>query len=362
MFSALNWSSRQAPLIRDQRAEYERISAENNTLAAQLARTLEERDSEAARAEGCRLDVDSLKSENGLLLQQTRDLGRQVRALLREIAVRDDPAIANRSAGEPEEIDAEAQDLDTIISLNFVTFRTISQLQQQNQHLLRATRELGQKLDRAEADARQKISEEENLAVTEAHELVVGLKEELERLRAQLGSMSRERDMLRRLSNGRAASFSQDRLGGDDARALSELKADFDAYRNETMTDAQKLKDDLLQARRDASTAEVAAAKSNAQIEFLNGSCITEVLMQILADFMGCLLERYRLLSDTNQLQARELAETTKRMARLQENIGKQDLAVHYVRLYGPISVFGTRQFLTDRMSRSRTRSFSFVA
>jgi nucleoprotein TPR len=267
----------QAPLLRDQRAEYERISAENNALAAQLARTLEERDSEAAKAEGYRLDAVSLKSENDLLAQQTRDLGRQVRSLLREIASRDDPAIADRSAGQPDEDDevptGGEETLDSIISSNFVTFRTLSQLQEQNQHLLRATRELGQKLDRAESDVRQKVGAEENLAVTEAHELILQLKNELERTRAQLESMSRERDMLRRLAGGRGgSSVGQDRPGSNDARALSELKADFDAYRNETSADSQKLKDDLLQARRDANAAEVAAAKSNAQTEYLNGN------------------------------------------------------------------------------------------
>lgn len=154
----------------------------------------------------------------------------------------------------------------------------------QNQKLLRITRQMGAQLEQGEQDARARREGEENAAVAEAHELILRLKDEVEAQRARTEAFEKERDMFRRMlsvrgsgSGADASAFSAAAAAttagdGDAGRLLVEVQANFDAYRAEMAVDTQRLRDDLVQAQKDAAQARTELAKSKAQSEFLAGA------------------------------------------------------------------------------------------
>ncbi|KAM0751487.1 hypothetical protein T439DRAFT_300397 [Meredithblackwellia eburnea MCA 4105] len=312
-----------APVLKEQREEYERLSLEATSLATQLAEALSDRDAADRRSAALQLDIDRLKSEAAITSSQLADLGRQLRTLLRSVA-------PPSTIGNPDDFDeSEAEilaraevsnDTDSVVSAHLVTFKSINDLQVQNQKLLRITRELGSQMEKAEDVARTRRREEENTAVVEAHELVLRLKEEVESQRVTLEAQGRERDMLRKMlairteagmgANGvsHAANGTSGEGSGDSAR-LGEVEATFEAYRTEIAVDTQRLRDDLAAAQKDAGAVRTDLAKSRAQAEYTT--------------------ERLRLLTESYDLQKRELVQMSTRSQQLQQNSAKQDMATH---------------------------------
>ncbi|BGP27784.1 nucleoprotein TPR [Rhodotorula toruloides] len=317
-----------APLLHEQRLEYERLSAEATDLASQLAQALTDRDISERRAESLRLDVDRLSTDNTILTQQLSDLGRQLRSLSRVIAAQENPSIQG-DVNEFDEDEAailrraeEIGDTDSVVSAHLVTFRTVNELQVQNQKLLKITRQMGHQLEQGEQEAAARRQGEENKAVEEAHELILRLKEEIEAQRVRTEAYEKERDMFRRMlaqrgGAGGAAGVATTTNGAGDgftsdveaSRMLAEVQANFDAYKAEIAIDTQKLRDDLTQAQKDAGTARTELAKSKAQAEHL--------------------AERFRLLTESYDLQKTEVSQMSKRNLELQQMLAKRDMATH---------------------------------
>ncbi|SCV74494.1 BQ2448_8135 [Microbotryum intermedium] len=315
-----------APLMKEQRIEYERISEEATQLAAQLALVSNERDQSDRRATSTRLDLERLERENSMLQAQLRDLGRQVRSLARQNALVTG-VVSSGSADDDDEEEIEIVkraevDLstDAIVSAHLVTFKSINELQVQNQKLLRITREMGSQMERLDDDALGRRKWEENKAIAEAHELVLGLKEEIENQQRQIEGFARERDMFRRMlanqtnghggaeggaTHGAAGAGS----GGDSGRLLADVQANFDAYKNEIAIDSQRLRDDLKDAQQAAQTTRTELAKSRAQAEYT--------------------AERLRLLTENYGTQTNELAQASKRALDLQSTLARQETVAH---------------------------------
>ena len=281
----------QAPLLQEQRQEYERLSFEATQLASQLAQALTDRDTSERRSESFRLDVERLSTDNVILNQQLSDLGRQIRTLSRTLAKSENSSIEgelNDPSFDEEEAAIlrraeESGDTDSVVSAHLVTFRSINELQVQNQKLLKITRQMGQQLEKGEEDAAARRRGEENKAVEEAHELILRLKEEVESQRTRTEAYEKERDMFRRMLAQRGgAALGQNgtseggaAISGSDieaSRLLTEVQANFDAYKNEISVDTQRLREDLAQAQKDASAARTELAKSKAQSEFMAGA------------------------------------------------------------------------------------------
>ncbi|PRQ70676.1 hypothetical protein AAT19DRAFT_10833 [Rhodotorula toruloides] len=317
-----------APLLHEQRVEYERLSAEATDLASQLAQALTDRDTSERRAESLRLDVNRLSTDNTILTQQLSDLGRQVRTLSRVLATQENSSIQG-DANEFDEDEAailrraeEIGDTDSVVSAHLVTFRTVNELQVQNQKLLKITRQMGHQLEQGEQEAVSRRQSEENKAVEEAHELILRLKKEIEAQRARTEAYEKERDMFRRMlaqrggAGGAAGAATATNGAGDGftgdieaSRMLAEVQANFDAYKAEIAIDTQKLREDLTQAQKDAATARTELAKSKAQAEHL--------------------AERFRLLTESYDLQKTEVSQMSKRNLELQQMLAKRDMATH---------------------------------
>jgi nucleoprotein TPR len=216
--------------------------------------------------------------------------------LSRALAKIENPSIegdVNDSAFDEEEAAIlcraeDSGDTDSVVSAHLVTFRTVNELQVQNQKLLKITRQMGQQLEKGEEDAAARRRGEENKAVEEAHELILRLKEEVESQRTRTEAYEKERDMFRRMLAQRGGSGGIGSNGGgggaveggstiagsdiEASRLLSEVQSNFDAYKNEISIDTQRLREDLSQAQKDASAARTELAKSKAQSEFMSGT------------------------------------------------------------------------------------------
>lgn len=301
-----------APILSQQRAEYERLQSEASQLASQLSQALAERDAQANAAQENAQKLSKSTSENDLLQKQLGDLGRQVQSLLREITRRNDPTIPPDD--ELENVAAvPAEDISSLITHNLVAFKSITGIQEQNQKLLRIVRELGAKMESEERDYREAMEREQGEAVREAHEAMQELAAQLERQKKSSESViqayMKERDTLRSMvaraekAGGSAEHVVANGIGNgpaiqsDIAKELAEVQGQFDAYRMEMGVDAGRLREDLVVAQREVSQLGAALAKANAKIEYLS--------------------DRHQMHQEQFQLHGRELDDLTKRNQQL---------------------------------------------
>ncbi|KAL0058021.1 Protein mlp1 [Marasmius tenuissimus] len=303
-----------APILAQQRVEYERLQAEASQLATQLSQALSERDAQSHLAQENAQKVIKSAKENQLLHQQLEDLGRQLRTLLKEIARRDDPNMP-----PDEELEAmvpPAEDVESVITNHLVLYRSIDNLQEQNQKLLKIVRELGQKMENEEQDYRETIDKEQAEAVKEAHEVMEHMAAqhelELKSKDATIKAYLRENDMLkienRRLKAGNPEPVTASDIAGDSelAQELAETQSRFNAYRTEMGVDVGRYREDAASAQREAAALQAALAKANAKIDYLS--------------------DRHRMSQDEFTLHRQEFDELNKRNAHLFDQWTRADI------------------------------------
>ncbi|XP_067893509.1 translocated promoter region b, nuclear basket protein isoform X2 [Heterodontus francisci] len=182
-----------APLLKRQREEYERVQKAVANLSAKLEDAMKEIRRLQKGTDEANKHSSLLSRENQRLKMQVSDLSQQNRVLLMEL----EDARGNHILREDEVSSADISSSSEVITQHLVTYRNIEELQQQNQQLLVAIRELAEK---QEEEEREKTS-------TRVSELELNLAEalnELERLREArnhqmklVESIVRQRDMYR---------------------------------------------------------------------------------------------------------------------------------------------------------------------
>ncbi|KAK0441608.1 hypothetical protein EV421DRAFT_2082889 [Armillaria borealis] len=306
-----------APILSQQRIEYERLQTEAAQLASQLAQALSDRDSQVILAQENAQKLGKSQRENTLLEKQRDDLGRQVQNLLREIGRRDDPTLP---AEEENSLAQQESDVDVLITNNLVLFRSINGLQEQNQKLLAITRELAKKLEDEEKEYRTQMEQEQNEAVQEAHAIIKHLEDKLENEKRssekRLQTYVKERDTLAALlarsekgtgTNGRVnGNASTVTPPSDVARELAEIQNQFEVYRTEMGIDSVKLREDLLLAQKEVGKLHAELAKEKARSEYYN--------------------ERNQINQDQYSLHARELDDLGKRNQQLFDQWTRVDI------------------------------------
>lgn len=310
--SVLAQIEERAPVLSQQRAEYERLQSEASELAVQLSNAISEREAQTHLAQENGQKLGKSVRENELLQKQLEDLGRQVQSLLREIARRDDPTLVNA-----EEVDVQpmvAEDTDTLISNNLVLFKSISSLQEQNQKLLRIVRELSSKMENEEREYKDSMEREQSEAIREAHEAMQELAAQLDRQKKNsdnvIQAYVKERDalkaMLARAEKAVGGPLSTDAAGsttrvegqsGSLVKELVEVQSQFEAYKTEMGIDSVRLRDDLVASQREVAQLSAALAKANAKIEFLT--------------------DRHRMHQEQFSLHAKDIDDLTKRNQKL---------------------------------------------
>ena len=279
--------SHKAPILAQQRAEYERLQSEAAQLASQLADALAERDSSVSTTTDVSQRLAKTNRENELLQKQLNDLGRQVQALLKEVARRQDPTLPSDEELEADENSVPAENIDEVITNHLVLFRSIPALQAQNQKLLGIVREMGAKMEAEEREYREALEKEQGEAVREAHEAITALQEQLEVQRrthdVKIQAFSKERDSLKVLlaraerGSGSARKDSHNQANGaakesDIAKELVEIQQHFDVYRAETGVDSVRLREDAVAAQREVAQLTSQLAKANAKLEIAGGT------------------------------------------------------------------------------------------
>lgn len=149
-------------------------------------------------------------------------------------------------------------------------------------------RDLGTKLESEEQEYKAVMEREQVEAVKEAHEAIQELASTLEREKAHhtkvIQAYMKEREALKAMVarsgmvvppadvapqaiENRTSFDSQDGL----TKELAEIQCQFEAYKTEMGLDTLKLREDLVQAQREATTATAALAKAEAKSQYMNG-------------------------------------------------------------------------------------------
>ena len=183
-----------------------------------------------------------------------------------------------------EQIVAPADNVQAVITNNLVLFRSVPELQHQNQQLLKIVRDLGDKLEAEEKEYRDTLDQEQAEAIQEAHDAIKLLQEQLENQKktADISIQARQKECetLKALLQKERATRTVNGVNGhesssgtDVSEELAEIQTQFEAYKTEMGVDSVRLREDVLTAQREASTLGASLAKANAQIEYLKGMC-----------------------------------------------------------------------------------------
>ncbi|KAH9948873.1 hypothetical protein B0H21DRAFT_731535 [Amylocystis lapponica] len=319
-----------APVLTQQRVEYDRLKLEADQIASQLAEALSERDGYATAAEENAQKLAKTARENALLEKQLEDLGRQVQDLTRRIGRQQDPSFPSDDELEQDEGIKPAENIEDVITNHLVLFRSIPELQEQNQKLLRIVRELGAKMESEEKDYKEALEKEQAEAVREAHQAIKQLQEQLGSQKkssdAMVQAYVKECDSLRSmLSRERSSGRTHVTLNNGDvnghhaeassqpelAKELSEIQSQFDAYRTEMGVDSERLREDALAAQREANKLSASLAKAQARVDFLEG--------------------RQNMLQEQIATQDREMSNLTKRNQHLYDSYTRLDIECNRV-------------------------------
>ncbi|RPD77586.1 hypothetical protein L226DRAFT_326460 [Lentinus tigrinus ALCF2SS1-7] len=312
-----------APILSQQRAEYERLQSEASQLANQLAQALSERDAYASAAEENGQKLQQSIRENQINQKQLEDLSRQLRTLLKELGRHQDSSIPSDEELEQDDTTRPAENIEAVITNNLVLYRSIPQLQEQNQKLLKIVRELGEKLESEEKEYREAMEREQAEAVREAHEAMKQLEEKLEAERrsseVQIQAYKKDADTMRTvlhrhkeagapllITNGVNGEIQSGAEPSELQKELEDVQKQFEAYRTEMGVDSTRLREETLAAQREATKLGTALAKANAQIEVLT--------------------ERHRMVQEQIVIQKRENDDLLKRNQNLYDQYTRIDI------------------------------------
>ncbi|KAI0693206.1 hypothetical protein BC835DRAFT_1276339 [Cytidiella melzeri] len=311
-----------APILAQQRQEYERMHSEATLLASQLAQALAERDAYAASADENGQKLTKSAKENDLLTRQLDDLARQVQGLLKELGRQQDPSIPSDEELEADPSTQPPDSTDAVITNSLVLFRSLPELQQQNQRLLKIVRELGKKMEDEEKDFREQLEAEQQAALQEAYTAVKELQDQLENHKKSsqltIQTYIKERDALKSMLARERRSGATSHVNGfenhdeemaidsDTAKELAEIQAQFETYKTEMGVDSNRVREELEHIRHEAAQATIRLAKANAKIEHLT--------------------ERQRMLQDMNSMQSRDLENLQRRNQELHDQNTRIDI------------------------------------
>ncbi|KZV68448.1 hypothetical protein PENSPDRAFT_735917 [Peniophora sp. CONT] len=299
-----------APVLAQQRAEYERLKSEADDLAERLHEALAQRDQVAGEAADYAAKFKRVSGEKELLMAQLKDMGAQVQGLMKALARAQDPHLPPDE--ELEGMAVEADNIDAVISNELVLVASIPALQARNQQLLALVRKLGEEMEGEEREYRRAVEDENNKALQEAARAIEALQDEKEDARrageVQAKALIKERDTLRAMlerSTGSRQLAIEAGSTGEEVRELEEVQAQFAAFREEADVDGARLRELAFGAQREVAEVQALLAKANANVEFLK--------------------ERQTAASDRAAQQQRELDALSTRHAQAQAQFAAAD-------------------------------------
>ena len=237
---------------------------------------MSERDAHESKLKALVASTSHHADEVAGLKSTADDLARQVQGLLRQLAIRDDPSLANVA------VDASAPSEGDILTDHLLEFKSIRALQEQNQKLLKLTRGLMAKLDAREIRKATSDSDDIDTGATldKATETIQKLHNQLLEAHKKINDTARERDFFSKLlSKGeglhRGSSTTNGNGGLDDGPqqdSFANLQAEIDAVKNRAEKEIREAKDQVRIKSEQVGVAEVDKAKAEAKATLLDGA------------------------------------------------------------------------------------------
>ena len=328
-----------APELEELYAENERLQSEIQNMSHLSDESFRERDAAKKAARKAESAASQAQAEISILRNQLRDLGAQIQMLLfnmhcrekglDELSIEETLHLQKLERGQ---VEGNAENINGMILQRLVVFKDIQELQEKNEKLLQVTHELGQNMESEEAIAAK------NQAV-EDHKERIRLQEELEVFRDTLRgfkikteSITKERDMFRRIVESRASADeiasalghpprdgvlasiennSPMNADSDYATLLEDIRKEFDDYRKEQTTDRKTLKEQIEKLSADRNRLQSEVSRISSQLSLAS--------------------ERFDMLKSNYAALENENKELQKRNNALSESAAKQDIRTQNV-------------------------------
>ncbi|XP_041791081.1 translocated promoter region b, nuclear basket protein [Chelmon rostratus] len=195
-----------APILKRQRDEHERMQKSVASLSAKLEQAVKEVHRLQKEADEANKRSSVLERDNQRCELQLGDMAQQVRVLLIEL----EEARGNHVLHEEEVSSADISSTSEVISQHLVTFRSVEELQKQNQRLLVALRELSDAQEKEEFEITGNKRGELEQSLEKAQAELESLKEQRSQQVKMTESIVRQRDMYRvLLAQATGVSFPQ---------------------------------------------------------------------------------------------------------------------------------------------------------
>ncbi|KAI3368578.1 hypothetical protein L3Q82_025589, partial [Scortum barcoo] len=195
-----------APILKRQRDEHERMQKSVASLSAKLEQAVKEVHRLQKEADEANKHSSVLERDNQRFELQLGDMAQQVRVLLIEL----EEARGNHVVHEEEVSSTDISSTSEVISQHLVTFRSVEELQKQNQRLLVALRELSDAQEKEEFEATGNKRGELEQTLEKAQAELESLKEQRNQQVKMTESIVRQRDMYRvLLAQATGVSFPQ---------------------------------------------------------------------------------------------------------------------------------------------------------
>ena len=285
-----------APEMQELRNEHDRMEKDLTEMSQLLDDASKERDQARKETRKMNAQIADFERETASLRQQLRDLSTQLQVLMVEIEQRD--AGAEQLSAHQNRIFEEIvngnlryegqNDTDHLITQRLTVFRNIQELQEQNNNLLRAVREIGDKMEAEERERLKDKQASDNEEILRLEEVVQRLQDEMKNIALKSKTFIRERDMFRRMlqhkgqlgEDGRPQSPGP--RGSDDdgptvaeiqnmAEALRSLQSQYDQYKTETLETQNTINEQNRRLATEKSELEIQVARINSQLEMAAG-------------------------------------------------------------------------------------------
>lgn len=328
-----------APELEELYAENERLQAEIKNMSHLSDESFRERDVAKKAARKAESAASQAQAEIAILRNQLRDLGAQIQMLLfnmhcqekglSELTIEETLHFQRLERGQ---IEGEAESINNMILQRLVVFKDIQELQEKNEKLLQVTHELGQKMESEEAIAAKNQAVEDHEERIRLEQKLEAFEDTLRGFQIQTKSVTKERDMFRRIVESRVsadelasalghpprsgvfASIEQNAVdadGSDYATLLEEIRKEFDDYRKEQTTDRQTMKEQI--------------EKLSAERNRLQGE-VSRITSQL-----SLASERFDMLKSNYAALEHENKELQRRNQAMSESAAKQDIRTQNV-------------------------------
>ncbi|KAL7622484.1 Protein mlp1 [Parahypoxylon ruwenzoriense] len=332
------------PELEELQAENERLQQEIKTMSHLSDDSFRERDvakKAARKAEAVAADAEKQKK---LLQYEVKSLSAQIQMLtfnvhclekgIDRLTSEERLALQRLERGQIDDqaVDEELNAHSSILE-RLVVFKDIKELQERNEQLLQVTHELAERMENEEAVAAKSQAMEDHKERVRLEQELEVFRDTLRGFQVKTESITKERDMFRRIVESRAsadevasvlgrpaqdgvlASIEQNSAANDDGSdytsLLRDLQQNFDLYRNEQTADRKTMKEQLekLSAERNSLQAEVSRLQSQ----------------------LSLASERYEILQSNFTALQNENKELQRRNQTMSESAAKQDIRTQQV-------------------------------